>query len=141
MISNYLYLRSALQIGQWSSEIGLNLTDAHSLNIYHNGVPNLMVVTIEEPPYVMVKCHNCSGNDRYEGFAIDLLNSLSSVSCALNKKSDMYFFQQLFRLLILSTASTLFLMDCMGSLIMRQTSGMGLSGNLLTEKLISQWHQ
>ena len=38
-----------------------------------------MVVTIEEPPYVMVKCPNCSGNDRYEGFAIDLLTSISQV--------------------------------------------------------------
>ena len=43
------------------------------------GIPNLMVVTIQEPPYVMVKCPECSGNDRYEGFAIDLLNRISQV--------------------------------------------------------------
>ena len=41
------------------------------------GIPNLMVVTIQEPPYVMLKCPECSGNDRYEGFAIDLLNRIS----------------------------------------------------------------
>ena len=28
----------------------------------------------------MVKCHNCSGNDRYEGFAIDLLQAISQVT-------------------------------------------------------------
>ena len=38
-----------------------------------------MVVTIQEPPYVMLKCPECSGNDRYEGFAIDLLNRISKV--------------------------------------------------------------
>ena len=38
------------------------------------------MVTREEPPYVMVKCHNCSGNDRYEGFAIDLLQAISQVT-------------------------------------------------------------
>ena len=43
------------------------------------GVPHLMVVTREEPPYVMIKCGNCSGNERYEGFAIDLLAAISQV--------------------------------------------------------------
>ena len=38
-----------------------------------------MVVTREEPPYVMVKCGNCTGNQRYEGFAIDLLAAISQV--------------------------------------------------------------
>ena len=38
-----------------------------------------MVVTREEPPYVMVKCANCTGNQRYEGFAIDLLAAISQV--------------------------------------------------------------
>ena len=39
-----------------------------------------MVVTREEPPYVMVNCRNCTGNGRYEGFAIDLLHAISEVS-------------------------------------------------------------
>ena len=38
-----------------------------------------MVVTREEPPYVMVKCANCTGNQRYQGFAIDLLAAISEV--------------------------------------------------------------
>ena len=38
-----------------------------------------MVVTREEPPYVMVKCPNCTGRERYEGFAIDLLQAISEV--------------------------------------------------------------
>ena len=29
---------------------------------------------------MMVKCPECSGNDRYEGFAIDLLNRISKVN-------------------------------------------------------------
>ena len=44
-----------------------------------SGIPNLMVVTREEPPYVMVKCANCTGNERFEGFAIELLNAISEV--------------------------------------------------------------
>ena len=44
-----------------------------------SGVPSLMVVTILEPPYVMLKCPDCEGNERYEGFAIDLLNYISKV--------------------------------------------------------------
>ena len=44
------------------------------------GLPSLMVVTREEPPYVMVRCHNCTGNQRYEGFAIDLLAAISEVA-------------------------------------------------------------
>ena len=39
-----------------------------------------MVVTREEPPYVMIKCGNCTGNERYEGFAIDLLAAISQVN-------------------------------------------------------------
>ena len=59
---------------------------SHNFNTVHDGVPNLMVVTIEEPPYVMLKCRNCTGNKRYEGFAIDLLNSISKVSFYNNRK-------------------------------------------------------
>ena len=51
-----------------------------SLYVFGQEVATLMVVTIEEPPYVMVKCPNCTGNQRYEGFAIDLLNSISKVA-------------------------------------------------------------
>ena len=47
------------------------------INVAVTGIPSLMVVTIQEPPYVMLKCPDCSGNDRYEGFAIDLLNRIS----------------------------------------------------------------
>ena len=75
-----LLFRKSSQIGEWNSEVGLKLEKTHNLNIVHGGVPNLMVVTIEEPPYVMLKCRNCTGNKRYEGFAIDLLNSISKVS-------------------------------------------------------------
>ena len=69
----------ASQIGFWSSDTGVRLTDEASYNVFQSGMPSLMVVTIEEPPYVMLSCANCSGNQRYEGFAIDLLNSISKV--------------------------------------------------------------
>ena len=60
-------------------ERGYIAYDEDSYNVFQSGVPSLMVVTIEEPPYVMLSCANCSGNQRYEGFAIDLLNSISKV--------------------------------------------------------------
>ena len=75
-----LLLRKSSKIGEWTTEGGLKLERTHNLNTVHDGIPNLMVVTIEEPPYVMLKCKNCTGNKRYEGFAIDLLNSISKVS-------------------------------------------------------------
>ena len=75
--------KMASQIGAWSSESGVTLTDKDSYNVFQSGVPSLMVVTIEEPPYVMLSCANCSGNQRYEGFAIDLLNSISKVNSHL----------------------------------------------------------
>ena len=73
----------ASQIGTWSSVAGVTLSDEDSYNVFQSGVPSLMVVTIEEPPYVMLSCANCSGNQRYEGFAIDLLNSISKVKSHL----------------------------------------------------------
>lgn len=73
----------ASQIGTWSSVTGVTLSDKDSYNVFQSGVPSLMVVTIEEPPYVMLSCANCSGNQRYEGFAIDLLNSISKVKSHL----------------------------------------------------------
>ena len=45
----------------------------------------LRVVTRVEPPYVMVKCDNCTGNERYEGFAIDLLHAISQVTTWSNQ--------------------------------------------------------
>ena len=43
----------------------------------------LMVVTMVERPYVMIR-EGAEGNDAYEGFAIDLLKA--SVSILLSKK-------------------------------------------------------
>ena len=82
--------RAASQIGVWSSETGVILTDEDSYNVFQSGRPRLMVVTIEEPPYVMLSCANCSGNQRYEGFAIDLLNSISKVGRHLLYRSDQW---------------------------------------------------
>lgn len=75
-----LWFREAKRIGSWDSESGLRVEVNDSLYVFGQEVATLMVVTIEEPPYVMVKCPNCTGNQRYEGFAIDLLNSISKVA-------------------------------------------------------------
>lgn len=75
-----LYFREAKQIGSWNTDSGLEIEDDQSYDVTGHETPRLMVVTIEEPPYVMTKCQNCSGNDKYEGFAIDLLNSISKVA-------------------------------------------------------------
>ena len=45
-----------------------------------------------EPPYVMLRsdCPACTGNTRYEGFAIDLLDAISKafISSALPQKEN-----------------------------------------------------
>ena len=82
------------KIGEWSLQTGLKVNHTklipandsgeksfktYNANLSSAGVPHLMVVTREEPPYVMVKCPNCTGKERYEGFAIDLLQAISEV--------------------------------------------------------------
>ena len=57
----------------------------------------LRVVTRVEPPYVMVKCGNCSGNERYEGFAIDLLHAISQVTTESNQSIMIIFTSSVWR--------------------------------------------
>ena len=83
-----LMIRSTNKIGEWSLQTGLKVNHTklipvndsgeiylrtYTANLNPTGVPHLMVVTREEPHYLMVKCPNCTGKERYEGFAIDLL--------------------------------------------------------------------
>ncbi|XP_076628798.1 glutamate receptor ionotropic, kainate 2 isoform X3 [Colletes latitarsis] len=63
-----------VKVGEWKPGTGVNVTDVGAF--YETTATNitLVVMTIEEKPYVMVKeDKNLTGNARYEGFCIDLL--------------------------------------------------------------------
>ncbi|XP_043928679.1 glutamate receptor ionotropic, kainate 1 isoform X2 [Protopterus annectens] len=73
------------KIGIWNSNIGLNMTD----NIKDKGTNitdsmanrTLIVTTILEDPYLMYKKSDkpLYGNDRFEGYCLDLLKELSNI--------------------------------------------------------------
>jgi hypothetical protein len=53
-------------------------TDVCSLiKFYYPGIPNLVVVTLEEPPYVMLDCPECVGN-RQGGAGLSLVNKMTT---------------------------------------------------------------
>ncbi|XP_006612268.1 glutamate receptor ionotropic, kainate 2-like isoform X4 [Apis dorsata] len=69
---------SLVKVGEWRPGIGVNVTDTAAF--FEPGAANvtLLVITILEQPYVMVKNRgNFSGNARYEGFCIDLLKEIA----------------------------------------------------------------
>ncbi|XP_078088608.1 glutamate receptor ionotropic, kainate 1-like [Mustelus asterias] len=73
------------QIGIWNSNLGLNMTDSlkdKSSNITDSlANRTLLVTTILEDPYVMHKKSDkpLYGNDRFEGYCLDLLKELSNI--------------------------------------------------------------
>ncbi|XP_043478892.1 glutamate receptor ionotropic, kainate 2-like isoform X2 [Leptopilina heterotoma] len=71
---------SLVKVGEWQPSIGINVTDAPAF--FEPGLTNvtLVVITILEQPYVMLKSGgNFSGNERYEGFCIDLLRNIAEL--------------------------------------------------------------
>ncbi|XP_035212026.1 glutamate receptor ionotropic, kainate 2-like [Stegodyphus dumicola] len=68
------------KVGEWSTARRLNITNH---NVFHEfGTTNitLKVTTIESTPYVMVKAdRNLTGNERFEGFCIDLLKTIADL--------------------------------------------------------------
>uniref|UniRef100_A0A670I1Z4 Glutamate receptor n=1 Tax=Podarcis muralis TaxID=64176 RepID=A0A670I1Z4_PODMU len=72
-------------IGLWNSNSGLNMTDSNkdrSTNITDSlANRTLIVTTILEDPYVMYKKSDkpLYGNDRFEGYCLDLLKELSNI--------------------------------------------------------------
>ncbi|XP_051161373.1 glutamate receptor ionotropic, kainate 2-like [Leptopilina boulardi] len=69
-----------VKVGEWQPSIGINITDASAF--FEPGLTNvtLVVITILEQPYVMLKSGgNFSGNERYEGFCIDLLRNIAEL--------------------------------------------------------------
>ncbi|TSX58281.1 Glutamate receptor ionotropic, kainate 1 [Bagarius yarrelli] len=74
----------ATKIGVWKSNSGLNLTEKKdSSNNITDSLANktLIVTTILENPYVMYKKSDkvLYGNDRFEGYCLDLLKELSNI--------------------------------------------------------------
>ncbi|KAJ8280113.1 hypothetical protein GJAV_G00050690 [Gymnothorax javanicus] len=73
------------KIGVWNSNGGLNLTDSNkekSTNVTDSMANRTLVVTtILENPYVMYKKSDkpLYGNDRFEGYCLDLLKELSNI--------------------------------------------------------------
>ncbi|NWX41623.1 GRIK1 protein, partial [Steatornis caripensis] len=83
-VSNNLY-KVWKKIGVWNSYSGLNMTDGNkdrSTNITDSlANRTLIVTTILEDPYVMYKKSDkpLYGNDRFEGYCLDLLKELSNI--------------------------------------------------------------
>uniref|UniRef100_UPI0037E93452 glutamate receptor ionotropic, kainate 3 isoform X2 n=1 Tax=Semicossyphus pulcher TaxID=241346 RepID=UPI0037E93452 len=73
------------KVGKWSASGGLNITEVpkrKGMNITDSlANRSLVVTTILEEPYVMLKKSDKAlvGNDRFEGFCIDLLKELANI--------------------------------------------------------------
>uniref|UniRef100_A0A8C2KVP7 Glutamate receptor n=1 Tax=Cyprinus carpio TaxID=7962 RepID=A0A8C2KVP7_CYPCA len=71
------------QIGQWHSEQGLSMErKLPSLNVTDTLFnTTLTITTILENPYVMLRAnhHQHEGNERYEGFCVDMLKELADI--------------------------------------------------------------
>ncbi|KAK1156006.1 glutamate receptor ionotropic, kainate 4-like isoform X1 [Acipenser oxyrinchus oxyrinchus] len=71
------------QIGQWHSEEGLTMEKKlHTLNVSDTLFnTTLIITTILENPYVMLrpKHQELEGNERYEGFCVDMLKELADI--------------------------------------------------------------
>merc|ERR550532_2591120 len=71
------------KVGHWTTTGGINFTSP--LEVVNSGSPfgnrTLIVTSIFEPPYVMSKRSEqpLSGNDRYEGFCVDLLGEVAQI--------------------------------------------------------------
>ncbi|XP_018320930.1 glutamate receptor ionotropic, kainate 2-like isoform X5 [Agrilus planipennis] len=71
---------SVKKVGEWRPSTGLNITDRAAF--FDTGTTNvtLVVTTILEQPYVMLKTNaEKTGNGRYEGFCIDLLAKIAVI--------------------------------------------------------------
>ncbi|XP_049838253.1 glutamate receptor ionotropic, kainate 2-like isoform X3 [Schistocerca gregaria] len=69
-----------VKVGEWSPGSGVNITDRAAF--FDPGTMNvtLVVITILETPYVMLRPQpNLTGNARYEGFCIDLLREIAAM--------------------------------------------------------------
>ncbi|XP_055939862.1 glutamate receptor ionotropic, kainate 2-like isoform X3 [Argiope bruennichi] len=68
------------KVGEWSTNFGLNITNHQAFHEFGTTNITLRVTTIESTPYVMLKAdRNLTGNDRFEGFCIDLLRTIAEL--------------------------------------------------------------
>ncbi|XP_053488040.1 glutamate receptor ionotropic, kainate 3 [Ictalurus furcatus] len=73
------------KVGKWSASGGLNITELpkrNGMNITDSlSNRSLVITTILEEPYVMLKKSDKAlvGNDRFEGFCVDLLKELAGI--------------------------------------------------------------
>ncbi|CAL4124706.1 unnamed protein product, partial [Meganyctiphanes norvegica] len=77
-----LKAHSLVKVGEWSPGNGVNITDRAAF--YDPGTMNvtLLVTTNLEMPYVIEKkdkSGNLTGNDRYEGFCVDMLEHIAKI--------------------------------------------------------------
>ncbi|KAL1459759.1 hypothetical protein WDU94_011714 [Cyamophila willieti] len=72
---------SLAKVGEWETGAGVNISDPGAFFDSSTMNVTLLVVTILETPYVMHRLSsvNLTGNDRYEGFCIDLLRSIAGM--------------------------------------------------------------
>ncbi|XP_025261836.1 glutamate receptor ionotropic, kainate 2 isoform X4 [Camponotus floridanus] len=69
---------SLVKVGEWRPGTGINVTDTAAFFEPSIGNVTLIVITILEQPYVMLRSEgNFSGNARYKGFCIDLLKEIA----------------------------------------------------------------
>ncbi|XP_075217627.1 glutamate receptor ionotropic, kainate 2-like isoform X10 [Lycorma delicatula] len=70
---------SLVKVGEWTPTGGVNISDKAAF--FDSGSMNvtLVVITILEQPYVMVKGSENSSSVRYEGFCIDLLREIANM--------------------------------------------------------------
>ncbi|KAH6927389.1 hypothetical protein HPB50_002656 [Hyalomma asiaticum] len=72
------------KVGTWSASSGLNIT--HAEKMFHDEILNVLknktltITTILNEPYVMLKksANKLQGNDRFEGFCVDLLREVAA---------------------------------------------------------------
>lgn len=65
------------KVGIWTPERGLEIKDPSAFYESNNTRITLTVMTREEKPYLMLREGNFTGNDRFEGFCIDLLKGIA----------------------------------------------------------------
>ncbi|XP_050735258.1 glutamate receptor ionotropic, kainate 2-like isoform X5 [Eriocheir sinensis] len=71
---------SLVKVGEWGPGAGVNITDRAAF--YDPGTMNvtLLVTTNLETPHVMLKQgENLTGNNRYEGFCVDMLHDIATM--------------------------------------------------------------
>ncbi|XP_039277723.1 glutamate receptor ionotropic, kainate 2 isoform X8 [Nilaparvata lugens] len=70
---------SLVKVGEWSPATGVNISDRAAF--FDSGSMNvtLVVITILETPYVMIKEEENTTSQKYEGFCIDLLREIANM--------------------------------------------------------------